>query len=111
MSERIAKVNSLLHRVISDIILLEHNHPSFQLISVMRVDTAKDLSHAKIFVSSMKNEEELIKYLTKITPLIQKKLTKKVNLRIMPKLKFELDVETDYLNKMNELIVKSGIEE
>ena len=111
MSKKIAKVNSLLHRGISDIILLEHNHPSFQLISVMRVDTAKDLSHAKILVSSMKNEEELIKYLTKITPLIQKKLTKKVNLRIMPKLKFELDVETDYLNKMNELIVKSGIEE
>ncbi|MDP4008010.1 MAG: 30S ribosome-binding factor RbfA [Candidatus Peregrinibacteria bacterium] len=110
MSERVSKVNSLLHRAISDIILLEHNHPSFQLISVMKVDTAKDLSHAKIFVSAMKNEEELIKYLTKITPVIQKKLMKKVKLRITPKLRFELDVESDYLNKMNELIVKSGIE-
>lgn len=104
MSERIAKVNSVLRRAIGDIVLLEHNHPSFQMISVVKVDTLKDLSSAKVYVSAIRNQEDLVKYLTKIQPIIQKKLAKRVKLRILPKLKFMLDLETEYLAKMNRLI-------
>ena len=101
------KVNSLIKRAVSDIILLEHNHPSFQMISIIKADTAKDLSNARIHVSALKNEDDLIKYLNKLAPIIQKKLTKKVKLRTFPKLKFVLDTETEYLNNINRLIQKA----
>lgn len=104
MSERIAKVNSLIQRALSDIILLEHNHPSFKLISIVNVDTARDLSNSKVGVSSLENEEDVVKYLTKLTPVLQKKLAKKITLQKLPKLTFHLDEETAYLNHMNTLI-------
>ncbi len=104
-----SKVNSVILRALSDIILLEHNHPSFQMISVVKVDTAKDLSNAKIYVNSLKNNEELVKYLKKLTPVLQKKLSKIVKLRKLPALRFEIDTETEYLNHMNQLIQEHDI--
>lgn len=104
MSERIAKINSVLLRTLGDIILLEHNHPSFQMISVTKVETLKDLSVAKVYVSSLKNRDELLKNLKKLTPVIRKKMAERVELRIMPKLTFHLDIEKEYLNKIESIL-------
>lgn len=101
------KVNSVILRALSNIILLEHNHPSFQMISVVKVDTAKDLSNSKIYVSALKNEQDLIKYLEKLTGVLQKKLAAEIKLRKLPKLTFHIDTETEYLNHINDLIQKS----
>lgn len=106
MSDRIAKINSVLRCTLGDIILLEHNHPSFQMISVTKVETLKDLSVAKVYVSSLKNRDELLKYLERLTPVIRKKMAERVELRIMPKLTFHLDMETEYLNKIDGILKK-----
>lgn len=104
MSERIAKINSVLLHALGNIILLEHNHPSFQMISVTKVETSKDLSVAKVYVSSLKNRDELLKYLEKLTPVIRKKMAERIELRIMPKLTFHLDMEKEYLNKIEDIL-------
>lgn len=104
MSERIAKINSVLLHALGNIILLEHNHPSFQMISVTKVETSKDLSVAKVYVSSLKNRDELLKYLEKLTPVIRKKMAERIELRIMPKLTFHLDMEKEYLNKIENIL-------
>lgn len=104
MSARIQKINSVLLHTLGNIILLEHNHPSFLMISVIKVDTAKDLSGAKVYVSALQNQEELIKYLTHLTPVIQRKMAGKVELRIVPRLTFHLDAQTEYLNKIDNVL-------
>ena len=108
MSQRIAKINSLIQRALSDIILLEHNHPSFKLISILRVETTKDISQAKVYVSALQNEEDLTKYLTKLTPTLHKKLAKKIKLRKIPSLKFYIDQEGEYINHIHHILTKAN---
>ena len=107
MSERIEKVNSILLRALSDIILIEHNHPRFKMISVLKVDTSKDLANAKISVSALENAEDLVKYLTKLKPVFRKKLARKIKLRTLPNLAFYLDEDGDYLGHIHSLFEKT----
>jgi len=74
------------------------------MISVQNVDTTPDLLLSTIYFSVLGGDpKDIKKYLTERKGHIRKELAKKIRLKILPDLRFEIDTLTDYAEHMNKL--------
>ncbi len=89
---RLARVNSLLKEVISEVIQKDVRNPHVTtFVSVINVDTSADLHHAKVSISLVCSEEEKAKVLSALNSaagFIAVHAAKKVQLRYFPELTF-----------------------
>lgn len=94
MTDRIDRIDELVRREISVIILDYVDDPLVRSITVTKVDVSRDLSLARIFyLTSVAPEEKeaLAKELKKAAGFIRGKLAKVIKLKSMPKLSFSED--------------------
>ena len=110
-SNRQLRVNELLRRNFSEIISeidLYHTDKKNISITVTQVKTSSDLKIAYVFVLSLGgyNEKEVIENLTNFKGYIKKKLSKKVNLKFMPEIKFISDDTYDKIQRTNQIFDK-----
>ena len=65
MDFRIEKFNNSIKKIIGESISNIEDYQDFSMISIMKVETSKDLSHCKVFVSvfnqSNSDSEEAVK--------------------------------------------------
>jgi ribosome-binding factor A len=87
-SEKIERLNEILKRAVSEVILTEKDFPNTILITVTRADTSPDLSQVKIYVSVMPDskKKEVMDGLNKNIYHIQQVLNSKMKLRRVPKI-------------------------
>jgi len=94
-SHRIERVNTLIRREISDLIQHRLRDPRLaEFVAVTGVETAADLKHARVFVSSIggkKDEAGVLAALTAGAGFLRSELAKKVRLRHTPELSFHWD--------------------
>jgi ribosome-binding factor A len=92
VSRRIKSANINLRDEIASIINREIDTNDF-LMTVTRVDTAKDLKSLKVFISVLpKNKaQKALKILKKSTYEIKNQLAKKVKMKYIPKINFFSD--------------------
>ncbi len=107
--KRLARINSEIKKVISQIISEELRDPRITgIISVMDVDTTNDLSHCTILVSIYSKDklevQQTFRTLNHSSAYIRKLLADRVDLRITPELHFKLDDEFEIDEKMSKLI-------
>jgi ribosome-binding factor A len=95
----------LIKKEIADI-LLKEIFVKHVLITVQNVDTFKDLKYTKIKVSVMPFEksEEVLKILERQTPNIQKQLNKVIQIKFVPKIKFEIDKSGEKASRVEEIL-------
>ena len=110
-SNRIKKFNSELKREISDIIYRKLKNPAISgIVSVMDVDTSKDLSHAKVYISVFATDESkkkaTIDAIIEDAKKIRKELSAVVRARTVPELHFIVDGSMEYGDKMDKLFIK-----
>jgi len=93
MSQRIARVNELIKRELSQIIVREIEPPEGSLITITRVETSRDLAEAKVWISifPITKANELLKILLRRAGYLQKFLNKKLIMKSVPGIKFLLD--------------------
>ena len=62
---KIERVNSLLEKEISTILMMEVKDPDIRFVTVTKVNTTNDLSYAKVYVTVLKDDkkEETLKAL------------------------------------------------
>ena len=99
------KKNKLLQKLISTIIKELINIENNNLITVTSVDTTKNGLNSKIYISSLKNEKEIIKMLNINKKKIKHALTTKIKNHTIPEIEFHLDKTTEYeliIQKINE---------
>lgn len=92
MNDRILKINKLLKQEVGKIIFEEIDIEKEILLTVIKVDTPNDLRYSKIFISvfpSVKTEEVFEK-LNKNIWGIQQILNKKLKMRKIPRIEFEV---------------------
>ena len=79
-------------------------------ITVTEVRMSQDLKIAKAYVLPLggKNAEEIIKTLKDYSFLIRKILSKKVNMKFLPKLLFKKDESFEYAEKIENLIKQTN---
>ena len=97
-----------LQREISDIIKKEINDPRLTLVSVVRVEASPDLTHAKVYVSGMKDDaaDGIIAALDSAKGFIRHKLSRILTTRTVPELSFVFDDSIAYGVRMTEFIDK-----
>lgn len=90
-----------IKRMLSTIIQEEVKDPriDFGSVSVTRVDVAQDISHARVYISVLGNEEkqnECMQALQKAKGYIRSELAKGIQIRHAPDLEFRLDKSVEH---------------
>lgn len=95
MSRRLQRLNALLRREISELILRELRDPRLaEIVTLTRVSTAPDLKAATVYVSVMGEAEvkaATMNALAHAAPFIRRHLTSRLTIRRTPDIQFTLD--------------------
>jgi ribosome-binding factor A len=108
MTKRNQRVNQLIKEELGKIISRELVFPQDILVTVTNVETSSDLEHAKIKISIMpiEKKERVLEILQKNIYHLQKLLNKKLVMRYVPQIKFEVDKTQEKVEKIEELLKK-----
>lgn len=111
-SQRQLRVGELIKQNLGQIFLRnEAKVPTLKTrnITVTEVRISPDLKNAKAYVIPLggKNIEETVSTLTEFSHLIRKALSKKVDMKFLPKVYFVGDKSFDYAQKIEKLIQKN----
>ncbi|MDD5626771.1 MAG: 30S ribosome-binding factor RbfA [Patescibacteria group bacterium] len=106
MSHRILQLNSLIQQELSRAFLTEVFLNRHALTTITKVETSRDLDHAKIWVSVLPFEkgQNILKTLQKNAGRLQSFLNARLVLRKIPRLKFVLDATELKADRINRLL-------
>lgn len=115
VKNRIARLNSLLREVISEVIRKDVRNPHVnQFVTVTSVDITNDLQHAKVYISVIgtpQEKENTIKALQSGAGFIAIQSSKKVVMRYFPALTFKLDTSVEQQMRIDSLLDKIKTEQ
>ncbi len=103
------KIERLNHRFaieISNIIREEMKDERINFVTITDVDITNDLSHAKVYITVLNDSEResTLKALNNARGFIEIELSKRVEIRKMPELKFVYDESIEYGNNIENII-------
>ncbi len=108
-SQRQLRVGELIKQSLGQIFLKdEAKVPSLETknITVTEVRMSPDLKNARAYVIPLggKDSEKIVGVLTKFSYLIRKALSKKIDMKFLPRVHFVEDKSFDYAEKIEKLI-------
>ena len=111
-SQRQLRVGELIKQSLGQILLRdEAKVPGLETknITVTEVRMSPDLKNAKAYVIPLggKDTEKAVDVLTEFSYLIRKVLSKKIDMKFLPKVYFVADKSFDYAEKIEKLIQKN----
>ena len=111
-SQRQLRVGELIKQSLGQIFLRdEAKLPSLETknITVTEVRMSPDLKNARAYVIPLggKDIEKSVSILTEFSHLIRKALSKKINMKFLPKVSFIGDKSFDYAERIEKLIQKN----
>ena len=111
-SQRQLRVGELIKQSLGQIFLRdEAKLPILETknITVTEVRMSPDLKNARAYVIPLggKDSEETVHILTKFSYLIRKTLSKKIEMKFLPRVSFVSDKSFDYAEKIEKLIQKN----
>lgn len=103
---KIARIASEIEKEVSNILANEANDSLLKTITVTGCDVTNDLSFAKVYFTSMSDlsKEQLEKELDEAASYIRGELSKRIEVRHTPKLRFVFDSSIEYGRKIEEKI-------
>lgn len=108
MAERIPQVNQLIKKELGRLILKEVDLPEGVLVTLTRVETASNLIEAKVYISSMPDDQlpGILSILRKNVYFLQQKLNERLKMRPIPKIIFIEEKSTREAGRVEELLEK-----
>ena len=112
VSQRQLRVGEMIKQSLSMIFIRnEAKLPNLETntITVTEVRMSPDLKNAKAYVIPLggKDTEKTVSILKEFSPLIRKALSKKIDMKFLPKVSFISDKSFDYAEKIEKLIQKN----
>jgi ribosome-binding factor A len=110
--KRTERLNDQIRMEIADILMTKVKDPRVGFVTVTSVEVSPDLRYAKVFVSilaALASSEKTMEGLTKAAPFIRGELGRRLHIRYIPELTFQLDhsaEETDRVLKLLDKIAK-----
>lgn len=100
MAYRLERINEELKKELSDIVKSQLKDPRIpELVSISQVKVTNDLRYAKVFVSiygDKQQQEEAINGLESARGFLRREIGKKIRIRCIPELIFEVDDSIEY---------------
>lgn len=108
MTNRLQRVNQLIKKELSQIILREIEFPPGILVTVTRVETTPNLIEAKIFISVMPEEKtlDIFKILKRSLYELQQKINRRLKMRPVPRMNFIEEKKTKEADRIEEILDK-----
>lgn len=113
-SQRQLKVGEEIRRILSDAFMRGDfyvmGQKSFS-ITVSEVKVSPDLHNASVYVMPLagKDKKEVMEYLKALQPELRRTISKKLMLRVVPRLLFMLDESFEEAHKMNTIFNKPEV--
>lgn len=106
MANKKERIQALIQKNISDIILFELKKPVMKLVTVNYVEVTNDHSHAKVYISHLdkKKINEAVEELNHLKGVIRSSLAKKMDLYRIPDLNFIVDDTYDKGQHIEEIL-------
>lgn len=105
MSIKVERLEQIIQKEVSQILQQEVKEPGLSWVVVTDVTCSKDLSYAKIFVSTRPDEAEaVLESLNKAKGFIRSLLSGRLSIRKVPQLLFEIDESLDRGNRIEEIL-------
>lgn len=113
MSKRIQRVNQLIKKELSQIILKEIEFPQDVLVTITQVETSANLIDSNVWISVLPEErsKRILEILNKNIYILQQKLNQRLKMRPVPKIKFLEEKRTAEAGKIEEILEKLKKEE
>lgn len=104
--KRSQRVSDLLRREIADIIMRKVKDPRLGFVTVTGVDITDDLKSAKVFVSSLKEEEKetTLEILNSAKNFIRAEVARRVRMKNIPSIEFRIDESLGYGDRIDRLL-------
>ena len=105
MSQRIQRINQLLRKEVSEILLREIEFQN-ALVTITKVDASANLQQAKIYISVMPEGKapEVLKLLQREIYAIQQKLNKRLFMRPIPRIIFMREEAVKEASRIEKLL-------
>lgn len=105
MAKRIDKINPHLQDILSELFSRELSLKPGVFLTIVKVDTSKDLRYARVFVSAFPSAEKeyALQTLLHEKSRLQKGLHKKLSTKILPKISFILDETESHADEVERL--------
>lgn len=105
-SNRMEQINHLIHTKINEFLSKDLEMPLNTFITVSKVETSKDLRHAKVLISVIPDNKRgtSLRLLNKNNKRIQKYIGQNTKIKFIPKIKFEIDSEIVIGNEIDQLL-------
>ena len=102
------RVNQLIKKELSKILLQEIDFPRGILATMTRVETSVNLQESKIYISVFPEKEgvKILEILNKSVYRLQQKLNRRLKMRPLPRIRFAEEKATAEAGRIEELIEK-----
>ncbi|MDT8390702.1 MAG: 30S ribosome-binding factor RbfA [Lentisphaeria bacterium] len=113
-SERMRRVDGLIHRELSMLCEREIAPYVKGLVTITKIKTSPDLRHAQVYFSVLGDHDthdEALKLLLKQRPHLQKQLAANVQLKYTPVLKFHVDQNPEQADHVLSLLSELGLDD
>lgn len=106
MTRRQRRLEDVLQREVSSILMNEVADPRAQLATVTRVEVSADLGHAQLFVSVLEGDDsDVEKALANATGFVRHQLAQRLrNMKRLPELVFHLDHGAEHSQHIADLL-------
>lgn len=85
--------------------LQQHVDPSsYGMITITRVVVTRDLGYATLWVHSVKNRTQLLKYLRPFVLPLERELFQAFAMKRVPRVRFRLDENPEYVERITQLL-------
>ncbi len=108
MSKRILQINELIQKELGQIVLREIEFPKNTLVTITRVETSPDLSQAKVYISCLPENrgDRILQVLKRQGYHIQHKLNKRLETKIIPRIRFLKELKTIQAGRIEQILDK-----
>lgn len=104
--KRSKRVGDLIKEETASIITQKLDNPKLGFITVTGARVSDDLRHATIFISVLDDSKRgtVLDILASSTPFIRGELARKIRIRYLPKIHFEIDSAVEYGKKIDRIL-------
>ena len=105
-SHKIERISSDIARILSDILANEARDELLKTITITSCKVTNDLSFCKVYFTSLSNKDKstLEKELDEAKHYLRGELSKRIEIRHTPELKFIYDESVEYGKKIDDII-------
>ncbi len=105
MSVKIERLNNNFQEVISEILHEEVKDPNLKFVTVTGCEITNDLSFCKVYFTTLSdNKDEVLKSLKSASSFIRGEISKRIEIRHTPEIRFVFDESIEYGNKIEKIL-------